>query len=212
VSEVIAVEAKEACTRRNFPIRCLPDENARPALSYGRDFEQERSSCTVALLVKRHSEISRLVLVLIGSIATARVAAADPVIDFFQRLGKSVDRAGHHQQAHSTPPKRAAKQVRGKNGAPVQPQSEISSVATPNPPQTVVTLSPTPTPVIIRVASVVAESSSKRRDIPYGVPVPNKPGYVTSPYAPSQGLVDVRDIASGTEVKDPYTGKIFLTP
>ena len=50
------------------------------------------------------------------------------------------------------------------------------------------------------------------RDFPYGIPVPNKQGFVTSPFAPSQGIVDVRGFPSGTEVKDPYTGKIFLTP
>ncbi len=50
------------------------------------------------------------------------------------------------------------------------------------------------------------------QNYPYATPVPGKAGFVTSPHAPYSGYVDVRGFPPGTEVKDPYTGKIFLVP
>jgi hypothetical protein len=42
--------------------------------------------------------------------------------------------------------------------------------------------------------------------------VPGKPGYVFSPFDPNGGYVDVTGYASGSKVKDPYSGKVFLVP
>ena len=46
----------------------------------------------------------------------------------------------------------------------------------------------------------------------YGKAVRGKEGFVTSPYAPEAGFIDVRGFPPDTEIKDPYTGKIFLVP
>jgi hypothetical protein len=55
-------------------------------------------------------------------------------------------------------------------------------------------------------------ASKKGDDFRYGIPVPGKKGFVTSPYSPESGYIDVRGFQPGTPVKDPYSGKIILTP
>ncbi len=47
---------------------------------------------------------------------------------------------------------------------------------------------------------------------PSGTKVSGKTGLVKSPYAPYAGDVDVKGIPAGTQVKCPYTGKIFIVP
>jgi len=58
-----------------------------------------------------------------------------------------------------------------------------------------------------------ADMEKAKAGLPYGIPVPGRKGMVTSPYTPDEGkYVDVTDFASGSIVKDPYTGKFFLVP
>lgn len=56
-----------------------------------------------------------------------------------------------------------------------------------------------------------APAPVKRDDLPFGVPVVGKNGYVYSPYTKGQ-LVDVTGIPSGTRVECPYTKKHFRVP
>jgi hypothetical protein len=60
--------------------------------------------------------------------------------------------------------------------------------------------------------TTVRANSKKGDDLRYGIPVPGKQGFVTSPFSPDSGYIDVRGFQPGTPVKDPYSGKIILTP
>ena len=133
-------------------------------------------------------------------------AAGDPIGDFFKRLGNSIA----HPRSSPTPGRGPQKNTTGRKQSDIQKVVPPDRPPTPTPPPAP---APTPTPTLtVRAAAGAPPTKGRRRDIPYGIPVPNKPGLVTSPYAPKSGYVDVRGFPSGTEVKDPYTGKIFLTP
>lgn len=139
-----------------------------------------------------------MIALLLAGIPLAAIDAnaSDPVLDFFRRLGNSIA----HPQKHSQPTgKSNKKQPAGKNASPAPSASPGAAGATP-------------TPIGVRSASAAPAAKGAKRDVPYGIPVPGKPGFVTSPFAPDAGFVDVRQFSPGTEVKDPYSGKIFLTP
>jgi hypothetical protein len=58
---------------------------------------------------------------------------------------------------------------------------------------------------------VQANRSATPSAAPFASPVPNKPGFVYSPYD-AKYLIDVRGFPPGTQVTDPNSGKIFKVP
>ena len=57
-----------------------------------------------------------------------------------------------------------------------------------------------------------AQTSSMSTAFPTAKAVPDKPGYVFSPFDSSGRYVDVSGYTTGTKVKDPWTDKIFVVP
>jgi hypothetical protein len=134
-------------------------------------------------------------------------ANADPVGDFFKKVGQSVSKAFQPQphparpQTEKTPVSRRAASRKSNAAAPEPSASE----ETPQPAK-----EQKSTPGMLPASAAPAEKA--KGDMPYGIPVPGRKGMVTSPYLPEGNYIDVSAFAPGSAVKDPYTGKIFRVP
>ncbi len=110
------------------------------------------------------------------------------------------------QQLPQTPPSRFGYGGTNADASFVEANDATNTIA---PTDTSVTTNTPTNPFLAPTPQKLAPTS---HDLPYGTPVPGKPGFVTSPHSPSAGYVDVRGFPPGTEVKDPYSGKTFLVP
>ena len=55
-------------------------------------------------------------------------------------------------------------------------------------------------------------SSAAKSKTLVGIPVPDQPGYLRSPYNTGAGMIDARGMPSGAEIYDPYSGNTILVP
>ena len=89
-----------------------------------------------------------------------------------------------------------------------QPQHKANTTRTQKPPKTTPPVAhtdatqPEPKPAAAQASST----------FPTAKAVPDKPGYVFSPFDSSGRYVDVSGYTPGTKVKDPWTDKIFVVP
>jgi hypothetical protein len=124
------------------------------------------------------------------------VVEAGPFRDFFRALRSAIAHPNEKPRSHRSSHKH-------NETAP----SEASSSQTSG--------SPVPAPPggsNVRMTKAVSGANPQKTELPYGTPVPGKQWLVTSPFAPDSGYIDVTGFSPGTEVEDPYTGRIFLTP
>ena len=138
------------------------------------------------------------------------IGKAGPFDDFFKSIRNSFARPAPKPR---TPQPRRTGRKQSSEAPPSDAPDTSASQTSPSP------TSPSPTPVTappnpnnVHVAKATAARKNRNSDLPYGIPVPGKQGLVTSPFSPDSGYIDVRSFSPGTEVKDPYTGKSFLTP
>ena len=159
-------------------------------------------------------KIDRLLLLLIALLfLSGSFVNAGPVGDFFKKVGHSISKPLQPQPPpppQSTRPQPAntphATRRRTSRAAPAAAATS-PAVEQPSHPskQEEVTGS------VRRVSA--ADIEKAKAGLPYGIPVPGRRGMVTSPYLPEEDkYIDVTDFASGSVVKDPYTGKFFLVP
>lgn len=73
-------------------------------------------------------------------------------------------------------------------------------------------VNPVPRSSNSQTTQLPSSATAPAREIPIGTPVAGKPGFVTSPFKPTAGYVDVRGFSPGEQAKCPYSGKIFLVP
>ncbi|MGF1656314.1 MAG: hypothetical protein ACFCU3_04965 [Verrucomicrobiales bacterium] len=90
-------------------------------------------------------------------------------------------------------------------GTGVEARAEVGAAMTPPATQSVAPASPTAT----EPAAAAPTAPESRR---YGVPVPGRPGFISSPHNPGAGFIDVRGFPPGTEVNDPYSDNVLLVP
>jgi hypothetical protein len=134
-------------------------------------------------------------------------ANADPVGDFFKKVGQSVSKAFQpqpspaHPQTEKTRVSQRATSRKSNTAAP-QPSAPEETPQAAKAEKSTLGMQP---------ASAAPEEKAKG-DMPYGIPVPGRKGMVTSPYLPEGNYIDVSAFAPGSAVRDPYTGKLFRVP
>jgi hypothetical protein len=162
-------------------------------------------------------KMDRLFLLLIPLLLlSGSFVNAGPVGDFFKKVGQSISKPLQREPEPPPPPQSARPQPAKTPHATRRSTSRAAPAAAATPPAGAQPSQPSKEEESSTgtVRSVSAADVEKiKAGLPYGIPVPGRKGMVTSPYTPEEGkYVDVTGFASGSIIKDPYTGKFFLVP
>jgi hypothetical protein len=161
-------------------------------------------------------KVDRLLLLVIPLLfLSGSFVNAGPVGDFFKKVGQSISKPLQSQPQPPPPPQSTRPQLANTPHATRRPTSRTAPAAAATSPGVAQPSQPPKEEESTgTVRSVSAADVAKiKAGLPYGIPVPGRKGMVTSPYLPEEDkYIDVTGFASGSIIKDPYTGKFFLVP
>src|SRR5438552_4443 len=134
---------------------------------------------------------------------------AGPVGDFFKKVGQSISKPLQPQPQSAPPQPAKTPHATRRPTSRAAPAAAATSPAVAQPSHS--SKEEESTGAVQHVSA--ADMEKAKAGLPYGIPVPGRKGMVTSPYLPEEDkYIDVTGFASGSVVKDPYTGKFFLVP
>jgi hypothetical protein len=156
-----------------------------------------------------------LLMVILLLVLSGPYVNAGPVGNFFKKVGQSISKPLQRQPEPQPQPQSTRPQPTKTPHATRRPTSRAAPAAAATSPGVAQPSQPSKEEEVtgpVRKVSA-ADMEKAKAGLPYGIPVPGRKGMVTSPYLPEEDkYIDVTDFASGSVVKDPYTGKFFLVP
>jgi hypothetical protein len=156
-----------------------------------------------------------LLMVILLLVLSGPYVNAGPVGNFFKKVGQSISKPLQRQPEPQPQPQSTRPQPTKTPHATRRPTSRAAPAAAATSPGVAQPSHPSKEEESagpVRGVSA-ADMEKAKAGLPYGIPVPGRKGMVTSPYLPEEDkYIDVTDFASGSVVKDPYTGKFFLVP
>jgi hypothetical protein len=161
-------------------------------------------------------KLDRLLLLVIPFLfLSGSFVSAGPVGDFFKKVGQSVSKPLRRQPEPQQPPPESTRPQPSKTPHATRRSASRAAPAAAATRPAAAQPSHSPKEELTGTMRGVsaADVEKAKAGLPYGIPVPGRKGMVTSPYLPEEDkYIDVTDFASGSVVKDPYTGKFFLVP
>jgi len=153
------------------------------------------------------------------------MSAGSKVVCPYTRRPFLVPSMSGERQVVSTTPPATTKPVPAPTAttapAPATPAPSVATTPTQVPTKVAANTTPAPTPPPapqtkpnppVQQTPPEAPKPAVTAELPQGIAIPGRPGFVNSPFAAKHQLVDVTGLPTGMEVKCPYTGKLFRVP